>query len=77
MFRFIGLLLLIPSVLWAAPTAETAEKARQRLYDGGIDEQPLQVQANLFNPKTESEKVGEGENAPTPQSGAAEPPPEE
>jgi hypothetical protein len=48
-----------------AEEAGVAEKARLRLYDGGMDEQPLQVQANLYNPKTEIEKTGEGENAPT------------
>jgi len=42
---------------------EIAEKARQRLYDGGIDEQPLQVQSSLYNPKLEAEKTGEGETA--------------
>lgn len=49
----------------AAVDAATAEKARLRLYDGGLDEQPLQVQANLFNPKTDTDKVGEGEIAPS------------
>jgi hypothetical protein len=55
-------------LLTAATDATVGEKARLRLYDGGLDEQPLQVQANLYNPKAENEKTGEGEVAsPEPQ----------
>lgn len=55
--------LLFGSVIAFAADENVADKARQRLYDGGIDEQPLQVQASLFNPKIEAEKTGEGESA--------------
>ena len=52
-----------------AEDPNAAEKARLRLYDGGMDEQPLQVQANLYNPKAENEKTGEGEIATAPTRG--------
>jgi hypothetical protein len=58
------------SVVTMATDDVVAEKARQRLYDGGIDEQPLQVQSALYNPKMEGEKTGEGEAAPTEPQGA-------
>ncbi|MEQ1878328.1 MAG: hypothetical protein ABL958_16920 [Bdellovibrionia bacterium] len=61
---FILLMIVAPSLGFAADINEIANKARQRLYDGGIDEQPLQVQSALYNPKMEAEKVGEGESAP-------------
>jgi hypothetical protein len=52
------LLFLASSTVWAA-TDDTkvrdqmSERARARLYDGGLDEQPLTVQPLLTEPKTD------------------------
>ncbi len=62
--RILVCCLIFFSEIGRADTADISDKARLRLYDGGMDEQPLQVQANLYNPRIE-EKTGEGENAPT------------
>jgi hypothetical protein len=66
MKKLIAVLILFGGLTVTAQEPSPADKARLRLYDGGIDEQPLQVQANLYNPRVENEKTGEGDVAPTP-----------
>lgn len=34
-----------------------SEKARARLYDGGLDEQPLTVQQSLIEPRTDGSEA--------------------
>jgi len=48
-------LFLLSLPLHAATNSEDVimEKARARAYDGGVDEQPITVQARLNEPKTD------------------------
>ena len=63
---FLFNLIFFGGVLFSAvnPSLDIAEVARLRLYDGGIDEQPLQVQSNLYIPSRTMESLADEEAHP-------------